>query len=152
MELDDDLKAARVSITETAELAGMHPAHFRRLTRRGVFPAPRRTAKGRPYFDYELLQVIVRVLESGVGQNGEEVMFYRRRARKHPGRRTARVSVAGVKPDPYLKDLAEGLRQVGIPKKDLNPGRLSLALASAFGTKRPNLRIAIPAVARQLLG
>ena len=52
-----------------------------------------------------------------------------------------------VEPDMYLKDLTEGLRQIGIPNKDLKPGRLSLALKAAFGTKRPDLRIALSAVA-----
>jgi hypothetical protein len=82
MHLKDDLKGSRVTLTRAAELAGMHPAHFRRLIRQGIFPKPRKTAKGRPYFDYDLLARVAGILSTGVGQNGQEVLFYRRKGSK----------------------------------------------------------------------
>ena len=39
MRLTPDLEGARVTVARAAELAGMHPAHFRRLCRRRVLPA-----------------------------------------------------------------------------------------------------------------
>jgi len=62
MELTEDLQGARIGVAQAAELANMHPSHFRRLVRSGVFPKPKRTAKSRPYFDYELLTRIAEVL------------------------------------------------------------------------------------------
>jgi hypothetical protein len=73
-----DLDGARLNVSRTAELISMEAGHFRRLVRRGVFPAPKRTSKGMPYFDHELLCQIGNVLKSGVGLiNGEEISFYR---------------------------------------------------------------------------
>ena len=90
MKVTEDLKGARLTIVLAAELVKMHPGHFRRLCQRGVFPQPKRTAKGRPYFDYELLSVIANVLKSGVGKNGEEIVFYRRRATNGVTKQSAR--------------------------------------------------------------
>jgi hypothetical protein len=41
-----DLDGARLNVSRTAELISMEAGHFRRLIRRGVFPAPKRTSKG----------------------------------------------------------------------------------------------------------
>jgi hypothetical protein len=126
----------------------MHPAHFRRLYRRGVFPRPRKTSKGKPYFDYELLVVVAGVLKSGVGQNGEEVSFYRRRRaqRSHatPRRRPER-------PDGYIATLRDGLLQVGAPKDSLEPSNIRDLLTQLFGKGRPELGTAIVTLARHLL-
>ena len=152
MKLMDELKGARLSITEAAELIHMHPAHFRRLCRRGVFPQPKRTAKGRPFFDYELLTVIASVLKSGVGLNAEEIVFYRRRSRSGPRKRPVRSCELSGGDDDYLANLAEGLRQVGIPEKSLTVEKLSAALTAIFGQERPELATAIPALAKRLMG
>jgi len=152
MKLPDELKGARISVVRAAELATMHPAHFRRLIRRGVFPLPRRTAKGRPYFDYDLLAAVAAVLKSGVGQNGEEILFYRRKPQsglpKHRSRRLQPAPVA----DAYLSHLAEGLKQVGVPEEVLKPERLQAALVEVFGQERPDLAVAIPDLAQRLIG
>jgi hypothetical protein len=151
MKLSDELKNARITVVGAAELASMHPAHFRRLVRRGVFPSPKRTAKGRPYFDYDMLVAVAGVLRSGVGQNGEEIVFYRRRTRTGGTKR--RVSHPQPAPvvDAYLVDLAEGLKQVGVPEDLVKPERLQSALVEAFGQVRPDLATAIPVLAQRLM-
>ncbi|HOW74312.1 MAG TPA: hypothetical protein PKY77_27225 [Phycisphaerae bacterium] len=146
MKLSDDLKDVRVTVARAAELVGMHPAHFRRLCRRGVFPPPKRTGRGRPYCDYEVLTEIERVLTTGVGHNGEEVTFYRRSRSLRPNQKKPFVS-----PDPYLKDLAEGLGQLGIPRREQSQGKLTRCLAEMFKGERPGLAQAIPAIAQRLL-
>ena len=151
MRLPDDLQGARVSMVKAAELAAMHPGHFRRLVRRGVFPQPKRTAKGRPYFDYEALTVIAGVLSSGVGQSGEEILFYRRKPKTGPGKQRSRRSQPAPGADAYLTDLIEGLRQVGVPEDSLRPERLQAALVAAFGQQRPDLATAIPVLAQRLM-
>ena len=152
MKVPDELKGARISVVGAAELANMHPAHFRRLIRREVFPPPKRTAKGRPYFDYDLLAGIAGILKSGVGQNGEEIVFYRRQPKTGAPRQCSRGPAAHGGQDGYLADLAEGLRQVGIPEELLTPAKLKAVLTAAFGRERPDLAVAIPDLAQRLMG
>jgi hypothetical protein len=151
MKLTPELKASRLTVACAADLAGMHPTHFRRLCRRGIFPGPKRTQKGRPYFDYELLRIIADVLTSGVGENGEEICFYRRRRLK-VGKQASALARHTAHPDGYVKLLAEGLRQLGIPKRDLSAAKLTSCLSALFGPERPDLALAIPAIAQRLLG
>ena len=73
---------SRFNVRTTATMFCMDPGHFRRLVRRGVLPEAKRTAKSMPYYDGELLRVVVDVLRTGVGVNGEEIAFYRRRAKQ----------------------------------------------------------------------
>lgn len=150
MEVTEDLKGARFTVAKAAELANMHPAHFRRLCRRGIFPPPKRTAKGRPYVDYDLLMRVARILKSGVGENGQEVIFYRRKSQS-TGKRSERRRDSPA-PDPYLRALGDGLKQLGIAKKELRHERLVAVLTAEFGAHRPELSVSIPAVLRRLLG
>jgi len=149
VQLTADLKEARLSIVQAAELANMHPSHFRRLCRHGIFPRPNRTAKGRPYFDFELLVAIGNVLKSGIGVNQEEIVFYRRKPKAT--KKSSRRSAHKTPPDPYLTDLAKGLQQFGVAKRDLTPEKLTAALIGVFGEERPDLRVAVPALAKLLL-
>jgi len=48
----------------------------------GRSPVPKRTSKGMPFYDYELLRQIADVLRRGVGISGEEVSFYRRKPKR----------------------------------------------------------------------
>jgi len=150
VQLNEDLKGARIGVARAAELANMHPSHFRRLVRSGVFPKPKRTVKGRPYFDYELLTRIAEVLKSGIGENGVEVIFYRRK-RKPPAAKPRTRGRVGKLASSYLKNLAEGLRQFGIQKNELTPAKLTVVLTACFGTDRPALSVAVPQIARRLL-
>jgi hypothetical protein len=146
MNLTDDLRGSRVTLTRAAELASMHPAHFRRLIRRGIFPKPKRTAKGRPYFDFDLLVRVAVILSSGIAENSEEVLFYRRHGRKQTIRHLRKPQPS----DPYLKELAQCLRQVGASKEQLSPENLNAILVDAFGTKRPDLEEALPIFIQRL--
>jgi hypothetical protein len=148
MKVTPDLKEARLTVSAAAELAQMHPAHFRRLCRRGVFPKPRKTARGRPYFDFELLTKVAQVLKTGIGANGDEVCFYTKR---HTAR-SRRQRRSHEQPDRYITDLTKGLSQIGVPKDQLTRTTLKTHLAQEFGTERPDLATAIAALARRLLG
>jgi hypothetical protein len=145
MNLSDDLKGSRVTLTRAAELASMHPAHFRRLIRRGIFPKPKRTAKGRPYFDYDLLARVAEILRSGIAENGQEIVFYRKG--KKPAVRHLRKPQSS---DPYLKELTQCLRQMGASKEKLCPENLNAILVDAFGKKRPDLEEALPIFIQRL--
>ncbi len=151
MKLTEDMKGARFTVVQAAELANMHPAHFRRLCRRGVFPKPKRNAKGRPYFDYELLVRIALVLKTGVAANGDEIMFYRRKPKSNDRRRTS-SRPASRKADPYLSDLATIFRKLGAPDKHLTPEALNSLLLAAFGKDRPPIETAVAKLSSRIFG
>ena len=134
-----------MTVARAAELAGVHPAHFRRLCRRGVFPKPKRTAKGKPFFDYGLLMTVANVMKAGTGLNGEEIVF-----RQHPTRHVQTGHPQASQPDPLITDLTAALRKLGAPEKELKPQALKDRLRAAFGPSLPDFNTAITALARQL--
>ena len=150
MRIGPELDGARLTVVRTAELLPMDPGHFRRLVRRGVLPSPRRNAKGKPFYDYPLLVEIANVLKAGVGKNGEEVAFYRRK-QKHQHRRPSSKHETKPATDEYIAAIAEGLQQLGIADADLAPSKVAALLSAEFQGERPPLEQAIPAVARRLL-
>ncbi len=133
----------RLTVIQTADLIRMHPSHLQCLIRRGVFPGPRRTAKGAPYFDGELVDRITEVLRTCIGLNGDEVTFYRRR-KKSNNRRTAASRPPAT--DPYLTDLAACLRQLGYTGQAITPAKLNQTLSTLFGSQRPAIEVAISKV------
>ena len=155
LRIPQELEGARLNVSETAELVSMETGHFRRLVRRGIFPSPKRTQSGLPFFDHELLLVIADVVKRRVGVNGKEVMMYRRkprtpetRQRRQRRRSEQRQSAAA---DSYVESILEGCRQVGVPEESLSPDAVLAALTDEFGNERPGLEQAIPVVARRLL-
>ena len=132
----------------------MDPGHFRRLVYRWSFPAARQTAKGLPYYDYQLLCLIADVMRRRVGLNGHEIMFYRRnpknRSSQQPRRRRSDPQPETIV-DPYVESIMEGCRQLGVAEEELKPRVVAAALAATFGEQRPPLEEAIPSVARHLL-
>ena len=126
MRIPTELEGARVNVSRAAELAVMHPAHFRRLVRRGVLPTPKRTGKGMPFYDHALLLEIAEVLRTGVGKNGEEIAFYRRRARRAEPRPRQRRGGSPAQIDTYLDAVVEGCRQCGIDPAELTVARVTM--------------------------
>ena len=103
----------RINVMTTAALFSMDAGHFRRLVRRGVLPKAKRTSKNMPYYDRTLLEQVRDVLRSGVGCNGEEIAFYRRRAKPQRALRRGN-SEAAKKPDSFIESVLEGCRQLGV--------------------------------------
>ena len=148
-----ELTGIRVSVAEAAEMMGKHPSHLRRLWKRGVLPAPRKTANGRPYFDDNLLKAIAAVVKSGIGLNGEEVLFYRRRAKSGRRNRTTLSTEPrpSAKSDPYIINLRHMLAQFGIPQDRLKLDAIQSQLVAAFGDKRPDIGEVLRELAKRLL-
>ena len=150
MRIGPELNGARLTVVRTAELLPMDPGHFRRLVRRGVLPSPKRNAKGKPFYDYDLLVEIASVLKAGIGKNGEEVAFYRRKAR-HEHRRPNGKHDSKPAADEYITAIVEGCKQLGIADADLAPSKVAALLSAEYQGERPPLADAIAAVARRLL-
>mgnify|MGYP001042949779 CR=1 FL=1 len=145
MRITPELDGARVTVARAAELAGMHPAYFRRLCRRGVFPKPKRTPKGRPYYDYRMLVTIARVIKTGIGLNREEIMF-----RQRPAHHNKTPSRKASQPDPLITELIAAFRKLGAPEKEIKPKALKARLRVTFGSERPSFDTAFQELLSQL--
>ncbi len=151
MKISKELEGARLNITRTAELFHMDAGHLRRLSRRGVLPAPKRTAKGMPYYGYELLVQISEVLRTGVGLNDVEISFYRRRE-KTPKKRENRAKRSNQQsPDSFVQQIIEGCKELGVGKDKLDCETVKQIVAAEFNGEQPELKDVIPVVARRLL-
>ena len=129
----------------------MDAGHLRRLSRRGVLPAPKRTAKGMPYYDHSLLTQIGEVLRTGVGLNAEEISFYRRKE-KTPKKRKNRAKGSNQQPpDSFVQQIIEGCKELGVGKDKLDVETVKQIVAAEFNGTQPELKDVIPVVARRLL-
>src|SRR5688572_4632383 len=97
------LKAA-VSVTTMARMVGLSRSRFYDYMRREVFPQPLYSlATRRPLFTAELQQEILAVRQTGIGCNGEYVLFYE----KQP--HGSNASPAARRDEP-VNGLIEGLK------------------------------------------
>ena len=152
MKIPKELDGARLNITRTAELFRMNAGHLRRLSRRGVLPAPKRTAvKSMPFYDFELLTQISEVLRSGVGLNQEEISFYGRSKKTLKNRTKRAKGRAQPSPDAFVESVVEGCKELGIAKERLDVEIVKKIIVDEFGKDGAELRQVIPVVARRLL-
>lgn len=152
MASEHELIGPRWSVAEAAEKLGKHPSHLRRLWKRGVLPQPKKTAGGRPYFDDALLKTSMAVMRSGVGLNGEEVLFYRRRTKNRRCNRMERSTERQPAPagDPYISKIKEAIAQFGIPEARLEPTAIQSLLTAIFGDERPEIATVLPELVKRL--
>ena len=129
----------------------MDAGHLRRLSRRGVLPAPKRTAKGMPYYGYELLVQISEVLRTGVGLNAEEISFYRRREKTPRKRKNKAKGSNHESADSFVQQIIEGCKELGVGKDKLDVETVKQIVAAEFDGAQPELKDVIPVVARRIL-
>ena len=145
----------RTNVTTTALLFSMDPSHFRRLVRRGVLPKAKRTSRNMPYYDRKLMERIHDVLRSGVGCNGDEIAFYRRRPKTQrlPSPRRSKGEATN-KPTAFVESVLEGCRQLGVVEDHLSLTRIRHTLSEEFGSdyEEHALEEVIPVVVRRLQG
>ncbi len=130
----------------------MDAGHLRRLSRRGVLPAPKRTAvKAMPFYDYELLVQISEVLRTGVGLNAEEISFYGRREKTPKKRKNRAKGSNHESADSFVQQIIEGCKELGIAKDKLDVETVKQIVAAEFNGEQAELKDVIPVVARWLL-
>ncbi len=82
MLLADDLKAV-CTVTELAKKLGLSRARFYHLQRMGVFPTPIYcTRTKRPFYPLDLQQKCIDIRKTGIGLNGQLILFYTSRKDK----------------------------------------------------------------------
>lgn len=80
MNIPEKPSKAVVSVVEMAELCRLSRSRFYSLMQSGIFPKPiRNDACKRPVFDHDLQQKCLDIRRTGVGANGQPVVFNRRR-------------------------------------------------------------------------
>lgn len=98
MKPENPLKAA-VSVSAVCRQLGMSRSQFYLHVSRGTFHAPLRLSSNqRPYYTASMVEDIVKARETGVGVNGEYVLFYDRQpTQKSDGPQDQSSLIEGLK-------------------------------------------------------
>jgi hypothetical protein len=76
--IENPMKAA-VSVSSLCRVLKISRSQFYFHVRRGTFSAPLRLpSNNRPYYTASMVEDIIRARETGIGVNGELVLFYER--------------------------------------------------------------------------
>ena len=126
---DNNFKAI-CSVTELAGKLGLSRARFYQLLEMGIFPKPvYYTRTKRPFYPLDLQQKCIDVRKTGIGYNGQPVVFYTSRQNR-PGK---------FRNPPYDKyeELAGILSRMGL---SVTPGKVKNAVKTLYPeelTERP---------------
>ena len=120
MKSENPLKA--VSVSSQCKLLNMSRSNFYWHIKRGTFHAPLYLASNkRPYFTASMVEDNLRARETGVGVNGEYVIFYERQP-------TGTKTTTKTKAD--YSSLLDGLRTLGL--SSITNDQLDAALDACF--------------------
>jgi hypothetical protein len=142
--MKDEIPAkAAVSVSHLCRLLKMSRSQFYFHARRGTFHSPLRlAANNRPYFTASMVEDNLRARQTGVGVNGEYVLFYERLA-------------SGPKPESSngkseVASLLDGLKASGL--KTVTREQVEAALAACYpnGTTGQNENTVLTVVFRHL--
>ena len=105
------LPKAAVSVTEMARMCELSRSRFYALVERGVFPAPvQNTSSKRPFFDAEAQRKCLEIRATGIGFNGQPVLFNQ----KPQTTRSARPKAAQVEASDEHASIIEAVRSLGL--------------------------------------
>lgn len=117
--LENPMKAA-MSVSGLCRILKISRSQFYFHIKRGTFHAPLRLASNqRPYFTASMVEDILKARETGVGVNGEFVLFYDRQPK---------AEVKDAKPD--HTGLLEGLAALGL--NSVTTAQVEAALTTCF--------------------
>ena len=112
MSIQDKPRKAVVSVVEMSEMIDLSKSRFYFLMQSGIFPEPiRHESCKRPVFDLDLQQKCLDIRRTGIGCNGQPVLFNRKR-RKHGTLPKPRPSQQPVSEE--QAQLIESLRLLGL--------------------------------------
>ena len=84
----ENLKAV-CSVSEMAQLLGLSRSRFYELQKHGAFPQPLYDiATKRPFYPKHLQRRCLKIRNTGIGNNRQRILFYRRRKRHTPSPKT----------------------------------------------------------------
>ena len=124
---------AAVSVSSMAAAVGLSRSQFYSYIKRGVFPCPLYSlATRRPFFPMTMQQEIVEVRATGIGVNGEYVLFYERRTGE-PVVTTQPLRRQGAS-NSLVTALIESLRSLGLAGVTVPDVERGLTLLFPSGT------------------
>jgi hypothetical protein len=136
MSVQEPSKKAFVSVIEMAEMIGLSKSRFHTLIRRGVFPKPvQHEGCKRPVFDLELQQKCLEIRATGIGNDGQPVLFNRMRRNGKPRKQRQQQQGPITEPRPAddHAELIDSLKSLGV-------ATTSEAVAKALAEIYPNGR------------
>ncbi len=89
MSLQEKPTKAVISVVEMASMVGLSKSRFYALMEAGVFPRPVQNGK-RPAFDFDLQAQCLSIKKTGIGANGQPVLFNRKHKKNGPKARQSR--------------------------------------------------------------
>jgi hypothetical protein len=139
---DFPIKAV-VSVAQMCRLLHMSRSQFYWHVKRGTFHAPQYLASNkRPYFTASMVEDNLRVRETGIGVNGEYVIFYERQSvEPKPSERKIKASHAS---------LIDGLKALGLSGVTSEQVESALAVVFPKGITGQDDAAILRAVFRQL--
>ena len=115
MSVQEASKKAFVSVVEMAELVGLSKSRFHALVRAGVFPKPVvHSPCKRPGFDLELQGQCVEIRQTGIGLNGQPVLFNRMRTPRKPRKQKVMQPIPENRDAPDHADIIEAMKSLGL--------------------------------------
>lgn len=99
-----------ISISEMASLVGLSKSRFYFLIQAGIFPPPVRNAScKRLVYDLELQARVLSVKKTGIGANGQPVLFNRKHKKNSPKVRQSRQQATSDH-----AEMVEALKSLGL--------------------------------------
>jgi hypothetical protein len=109
MSLQNKSQKAVVSVVQMADMLGLSKSRFYALVQAGVFPQPvRHQSCKRPVFDADLQQKCLEIRQTGIGHNGNPVLFNRKR------RKSAQSKPQQQPVSEEQAELVEALKSLGL--------------------------------------
>ena len=104
-------RKAFVSVVQMAEMLDLSKSRFYTLIQAGIFPQPvRHESCKRPVFDADSQQKCLDIRQSGIGHNGNPVLFNRKRRKSAPPK--ARQDQQPITEE--QSELVEALKSLGL--------------------------------------
>ena len=113
------------SVTDLVKMLGLSRARYYQLQREGIFPQPVYDVRThRPFFTTELQEHCLRIRQTGIGFNGQYILFYS--PRKNNGHKKGRKRSSS---NSRYSDLTDTLTQMGL---DISVSQVSEAVQTLY--------------------
>ena len=123
MSIQDKPRKIIVSVSEMVEMVGLSKSRFYALIQSGVFPKPiREQSCKRPVYDLNLQNKCLEIRATGIGLNGQPVLF-NRKSKRAVTKAKAAAQTEGA------SELMEALSSLGL---QVSAGQVGVAITTVF--------------------
>jgi hypothetical protein len=132
MSIQDKPRKAVVSVVEMSEMIDLSKSRFYFLIQSGIFPEPiRHESCKRPVFDLDLQQKCLDIRRTGIGCNGQPVLFNRKRRK---GTKETKESLPKPRPSqqPMSDEQAQMIESLKLLGLSVNADDVQAALGELY--------------------